>query len=215
MRFGQIGIQLQRLFRRRSRLRICIGRAERFERAENGIRTAQTCPGLRERRTRSRACSKYSFACLTDASFRFSRKRRPFRYNMGQPGHKNCNACHFNGGGAAALSFNPTTPGFPKLDGSPRSFNMTAETNANGTPVALGLPRDGGFGQTLISVKPDPSEPEVISFGNTSGALPGVGLEGFNSPPVVESADTAPFFHNHTVIDLESAVAFYGTLAFQ
>jgi hypothetical protein len=31
----------------------------------------------------------------------------------------------------------------------------------------------------------------------------------------VESADTAPFFHNHTVKDLESAVAFYGTPAFQ
>ena len=32
---------------------------------------------------------------------------------------------------------------------------------------------------------------------------------------MVESADTGPFFHNHTVKDLESAVAFYGTPAFQ
>jgi cytochrome c peroxidase len=40
-------------------------------------------------------------------------------------------------------------------------------------------------------------------------------FEEFNTPPVVESADTAPFFHNHTVKDLESAVAFYGTPAFQ
>jgi hypothetical protein len=31
----------------------------------------------------------------------------------------------------------------------------------------------------------------------------------------VESADTGPFFHNHTVTDLESAIAFYGTPAFQ
>ena len=31
----------------------------------------------------------------------------------------------------------------------------------------------------------------------------------------MESADTGPFFHNHTVKDLESAVAFYGTPAFQ
>ncbi len=31
----------------------------------------------------------------------------------------------------------------------------------------------------------------------------------------MESADTGPFFHNHTVTDLESAVAFYGTPAFQ
>ena len=31
-----------------------------------------------------------------------------------------------------------------------------------------------------------------------------VQAEEFNSPPVVESADTGPFFHNHTVEDLES-----------
>jgi cytochrome c peroxidase len=130
--------------------------------------------------------------------------------NMGETGRKNCNACHFNAGGTAAMSFNPQIPGFPDLDGSPRGFNMTAETNVNEIPLAvsLGLPRDGGFGQL----------PTVFgSFGNTAD-IPGVGhleLEGFNSPPVVESADTGPFFHNHTVADLESSIAFYGTPAFQ
>ena len=56
------------------------------------------------------------------------------------------------------------------------------------------------------------------SFGNTDDLPPPFGhleFEEFNSPPVVESADTGPFFHNHTVKDLESAVAFYGTPAFQ
>ena len=130
--------------------------------------------------------------------------------NLGETGHKNCNACHFNAGGTAALSFNPQTPGFPDLDGSPRGFNMTAETNVNEIALALslGLPRDGGFGQL----------PTVFaSLGNTHD-VPGVRhleLEGFNSPSIVESADTAPFFHNHTVPDLESSVAFYGTPAFQ
>jgi cytochrome c peroxidase len=130
--------------------------------------------------------------------------------NLGETGHKNCNACHFNAGGTAAMSFNPQTPGFPDADASPRGFNMTAETNANEIALALslGLPRDGGFGQV----------PTVFgSFGNTHD-IPGLGhleLEGFNSPPVVESADTGPFFHNHMVPDLESAVAFYGTPAFQ
>ncbi len=75
--------------------------------------------------------------------------------------------------------------------------------------LALGLPRDGGFGQI----------PTVFgSFGNTDDLPPPFGhleFEEFNSPPVVESADTGPFFHNHTVNDLESAVAFYGTPAFQ
>ena len=125
--------------------------------------------------------------------------------------HKNCNGCHFNGGGSAGMSFNPATPGFPRVDGSPRGFNIASPTNVNETPVALALalPRDGGFGQI----------PTVFgSFGNTEDLPPPFGhleIEEFNSPPVVESADTGPFFHNHTVADLESAVAFYGTPAFK
>jgi cytochrome c peroxidase len=131
--------------------------------------------------------------------------------NLLEPGHKNCNACHFNGGGTAGMSFNPQTPGFPDLDGSPRGFNIGLATNVNETPLALALdlPRDGGFGQILTVFG---------SFGNTDDLPPPFGhldLEEFNSPPVVESADTGPFFHNHTVKDLESAVAFYGTPAFQ
>jgi cytochrome c peroxidase len=128
------------------------------------------------------------------------------------PARKNCNGCHFNGGGSAGMSFNPTTPGFPRVDGSPRGFNIGGPTSVNDIPLALslGLPRDGGFGQL----------PTVFgSFGNTEDLPPEFGghleLEEFNSPPVVESADTGPFFHNHTVADLESAVAFYGTPAFR
>jgi cytochrome c peroxidase len=128
-----------------------------------------------------------------------------------EPGHKNCNGCHFNGGGTAGMSFNPQTPGFPDIDGSPRGFNIGSATNVNETPLALALnlPRDGGFGQILTVFG---------SFGNTDDLPPPFGhleLEEFNSPPVVESADTGPFFHNHTVADLESAIAFYGTPAFQ
>jgi cytochrome c peroxidase len=128
-----------------------------------------------------------------------------------EPGHKNCNACHFNAGGTAGLTFNPSDPGFPLLDGGPHGFNIGSPTNANDIPLALtlGLPRDGGFGQI----------PTVFgSFGNTDDLPPPFGhfeLEEFNSPPVVESADTGPFFHNHTVADLESAVAFYGSPAFK
>src|SRR4029453_4722114 len=65
--------------------------------------------------------------------------------NIGETGHKNCNSCHFNGGGTAAMSFIPFVP---DADGRPRGFNMTAETDVNEMPLArsLGLPRDGGFG---------------------------------------------------------------------
>jgi cytochrome c peroxidase len=127
------------------------------------------------------------------------------------PGRKSCNACHFNGGGTAGMSFNPTTPGFPRVDGSPRGFNIGSPTNANEIPLALelALPRDGGFGQL----------PTVFgSFGNTDDLPPPFGhieLEEFNSPSVVESADTGPFFHNNGVETIEMAVAFYGSPAFK
>jgi cytochrome c peroxidase len=129
---------------------------------------------------------------------------------IGEPGHKNCNACHFNAGGTAGVAGNPQIPGFPVLDGSPRGFNMTAATNVNETSLALSLqlPRDGGFG-----VLPLPTG----GFGNFF-FIPGFGdfpAEDFNSTTLVEAADTSPFFHNHTVKTLEDAVAFYGTAAFQ
>lgn len=41
---------------------------------------------------------------------------------------------------------------------------------------------------------------------------PGNGL--FNTPPLVEAADTAPYFHNNAALTLENAVAFYNTPAF-
>jgi hypothetical protein len=131
--------------------------------------------------------------------------------NVLEPGHKNCNACHFNGGATTGISLDPTSPGFPRLDGSPRGFNTAADTRVNETPLALalGLPRDGGFGQVLTVFG---------SLGNTDDLPPPfmhVELEDFNSASVVESADTGPFFHNHTVSSLEAAVAFYGTQAFK
>ena len=132
--------------------------------------------------------------------------------SIGEQGHKNCNACHFNGGGTAAFGLNSEGPGFPRLDGFPHGGNIAAATKVDEIPLALrlGLPRDGGFGQIFL--------PLFGGFGNTEDFPPPVGhvqAEEFNSPPVVESADTGPFFHNHTVADLESAVAFYGTPAFQ
>lgn len=124
-----------------------------------------------------------------------------------EPGHKNCNTCHFNAGGTLAATFNPTVV----MDSNPTGFNIASPTNANEIPLALmlGFPRDGGFGQV----------PTVFgSFGNTDDLpLPfgHVELEEFNSPPLVEAADTGPFFHNHTEPSLEGAVAFYGSDAFK
>jgi hypothetical protein len=131
--------------------------------------------------------------------------------NVGEFGHKNCNACHFNGGGTAAFSLNPQQ-GSPRLDANPHGGNVAAPTKVDDIPLArsVGLPRDSGFGQIFLSL--------FGGFGNIEDLGPPIGqvqAEEFNSPSVVESADTGPFFHNHTVEDLESAVAFYGTAEFQ
>ena len=57
-------------------------------------------------------------------------------------------------------------------------------------------PFDGGFGR------------------GANAALGGFGDGKFNTPPLVEAADTGPFFHNNAVDTIEAAVAFYSTDAF-
>ncbi len=131
--------------------------------------------------------------------------------NIGEPGHKNCNACHFNGGGTVGFAFNPDAPGFtPRLDGNPRGFNAVSGINTNEAPLALalGIPRDGGFGVT-----PLPGG----GFGNI-GNVPGFGpapVEEFAIPSLVEAGDTAPYFHNHSALTLEDSIAFYGSAPFR
>ena len=128
---------------------------------------------------------------------------------IGEKGHKNCNTCHFNAGGTVAFAFNPGVPGFsPIMDRVVRGFNGTAGTNVNGLPAAALIgPRDGGAGRTALPTR---------GFG-AFGSVPGVGtfpVEEFTSNSLVEAADTAPYFHNHSVATLEEAVAFYGTKAY-
>jgi hypothetical protein len=67
----------------------------------------------------------------------------------------------------------------------------TGVENLTGTPAHQSgepMPPDDGFG------------------------TPGNGQ--FNTPPLVEAADTAPFFHNNAALTLEDAVAFYNSEAF-
>jgi len=73
--------------------------------------------------------------------------------------------------------------------------NFLLDTNVEALSTALGLPRDGGFGGAGTADK-------------------GFGVGRFNVPPLVEAADTAPFFHNGAVATIEDAVAFYTGPAF-
>jgi hypothetical protein len=62
--------------------------------------------------------------------------------------------------------------------------------------ILINAPRDGGFGAT------------------GTDRQGGIGNGRFNVPPLVEAADTAPFFHNNTIATIEDAVAFYSSDVF-
>ena len=100
-----------------------------------------------------------------------------------------CFFCHLNAGASDFF--------FP---GQNANFN----TNVEGLPsqpadlvVPAQLnPQDGGFGQTGIS------------------PTGGIGNGSFNTPVLVEAADTGPFFHNNSIETIEGAVDFYNSEAF-
>lgn len=98
-----------------------------------------------------------------------------------------CNACHGNAGARDSVV--------------PGNFVINFNTGVEDLPdqpadrLDPNNPPDGGFGR-----RPQNDG----SFGNGT----------FSTTPVVESADTAPFFHNNSINTIEEAVDFYNTDAF-
>ncbi len=92
-----------------------------------------------------------------------------------------------------ACHFNAGANGDPRIFG-PDAGNLNFDTGVENLPDQPAdltgelVPPDDGFG------------------------IPGDGT--FNTPPLVESADTGPFFHNNSVETIEGAVAFYNGDAF-
>ncbi len=96
-----------------------------------------------------------------------------------------CSACHSNAGANVAAGAN---------------FNF--DTGVENLPDTPGVVVTKAVGDpNLAAVRPDDG------FGN-----PGNGT--FNTPPVIEAADTGPFFHNHSIETIEGAVEFYTSEAF-
>ncbi|HXQ71282.1 MAG TPA: hypothetical protein VN844_12380 [Pyrinomonadaceae bacterium] len=109
---------------------------------------------------------------------------------LGQPneGAGKCFFCHLNAGASDFF--------FP---GANANFNTNVEglpsQPADLVPGQLN-PQDGGFGRLGVS---------------PTGGF-GTGL--FNTPVLVEAADTGPFFHNNSIETIEGAVDFYNSTAF-
>lgn len=85
---------------------------------------------------------------------------------------------------------------------------------ANGDPAVFGP--DPGNRNFDTGVEDLPDQPADLT-GEQNPPDDGLGTPGdgtFNTPPLVEAADTGPFFHDNSVATLEGAVAFYNGDAF-
>lgn len=120
----------------------------------------------------------------------------------------NCNGCHSNAGGISS-----TTGGNPTRDtGVERMRDQLHRL------VDPSVAYDGGFGQ----LEQTDCGPEFAQTCYSDGSNDTRNVRPanhprqnrFNTPSLIESADTAPFFHNNSVSTLEEAVAFYNTEAF-
>jgi hypothetical protein len=111
-----------------------------------------------------------------------------------------CSLCHFNAGANHAISDCGTTCGTQNAN-----FNNGVEDAASHPTIApgLALPRDGGFGTD--------SSGQVTNVPNQDGSF---GNGTFNTPSLVEAADSPPFFHNNLVDTVEEAVGFYNLTFF-
>jgi cytochrome c peroxidase len=121
------------------------------------------------------------------------------------PQRGRCNVCHLNAG----ANFIDTG----------RNRNFDTEVNRAGSPLTLGrfganddLLLDGGFGGKELT-QPN-FDGSGIGFPNAFGNGT------FSPPPLIEAADTPPFFHNNFRPDfdvpptIEQAVAFYARIPF-
>lgn len=106
---------------------------------------------------------------------------------------KRCNGCHSNAGANVGSGIN-------------QNFNTGVETVRLAAVDALNIPLDGGFGGQ--------GEPVFNFDSDGNGINDSFGNGAFNTPPLVEAADTGPFFHTNAFDTIEQAVEFYRTDAF-
>lgn len=141
-------------------------------------------------------------------------------FSQPSQGAGRCILCHFNAGAGdfveGALFGGNNDPG-----------TGTAPTNSNFDtgiedqpfrPATLvvppqQIPPDGGFGKDPIF-----RNGKFLGFGNAAANSPfppaDLNKRTFNTPVLVEAADTGPFFHDNSITTIEGAVEFYNSASF-
>jgi hypothetical protein len=112
------------------------------------------------------------------------------RLVFNSPTQGKCFNCHSNAGATVT-------------GGTNINANTGVERFPNPARKVLSFPFDGGFGATA----PFDCDGDGVAdcFGDGT----------FNVPPLIEAADTPPFFHSHIANTIEDAVAFFNSPQFQ
>ena len=143
-----------------------------------------------------------------------------FLFTQPSQGAGRCLLCHFNAGAAdffeGALFGGVNDPGTGTATG-----NSNFDTGIEDQPFrpftllvpAQKTPPDGGFGRDPVF-----RNGKFLGFGNGAANAPAtppdLNKRTFNTPVLVEAADTGPFFHDNSITTIEGAVGFYNSDSF-
>lgn len=114
-----------------------------------------------------------------------------FNSDLGD-GTGKCRGCHINAGANASIT----------LQNGNRDNGVENQDLNPARLIAPEIAYDGGFGKTQSQTCGPQKDATCYGDGR------------FNISPLVEAADTPPYFHNHSVATLEEAIAFYNSTAF-
>lgn len=139
-------------------------------------------------------------------------------FNSPSKGAGRCILCHFNAGAGdfveGALFGGNNDPG---TGTAPTNSNFDTgvedQPNRPATLVGQNIPPDGGFGKDPVY-----RNGKFIGYGNGAANFPfppnDLNKRTFNTPVLVEAADTGPYFHDNSITTIEGAVEFYNSEAF-
>ena len=119
------------------------------------------------------------------------------------PARGGCNVCHFNAG----ANFQDTGKN-RNFDTGTRQLGSMENSTFKGVDLF-----DGGFGGQGLA---NPNISVDPSFDGSDAGMPdGFGNDTFNTPPLIEAADTGPFFHNNELTVIEDVINFYACVPFE